>query len=40
MPMNDISLNWKKIRRFMNEHEKITEDRPYTHSEIRVLLQC
>jgi hypothetical protein len=32
--MNDIILNMKKIRAFMGEHEKVAEDRPYTHSEI------
>src|SRR5215207_9300338 len=36
--MNDITLNWKKIRSFMAEHEKVAEDRPYTHSEIQILL--
>ena len=29
--MNDITLNWKKISSFMGEHEKVTDDRPYTH---------
>jgi hypothetical protein len=34
--MNDVTtLNWKKITSFMGEHEKIAEDRPYTHSEIQ-----
>jgi hypothetical protein len=37
--MNDLSLNWRKVRQFMGEHEKIVEDRPYTHSEIATLLQ-
>ena len=38
--MNDIStLNWKKIHSFEGEREKQTEDRPYTHSEIQLLLQ-
>jgi integrase len=35
--MNDISLNWKKIKSFIPEHEKVAEDRPYTHSEIKQL---
>ena len=35
--MNDIFLNMKKIRSFMGEHEKIAEDRPYTHLEIKLL---
>ena len=37
--MNDITLNWKKIRSFMGEHEKTVEDRPYTHSEIQTLIE-
>jgi site-specific recombinase XerD len=38
--MNDITtLNWKKIHSFEAEREKSTEDRPYTHSEIQLLLQ-
>jgi hypothetical protein len=38
--MNDITtLNWKKIHSFEGEKEKSTEDRPYTHSEIQLLLQ-
>ena len=36
--MNDVTtLNWKKIHSFEGEKEKQTEDRPYTHSEIRTL---
>ena len=37
--MNDIILNWKKIRSFMGEHEKTVEDRPYTHSEIQTIIE-
>lgn len=37
--MNDIILNWKKIRSFMDDHEKTVDDRPYTHSEIQTLIQ-
>jgi integrase len=37
--INDVTtLNWKKIKSFMGEHEKVVEDRPYTHSEIQRLL--
>ena len=36
--MNDVTLNWKRIKSFMGEHEKVAEDRPYTHSEIQKLL--
>lgn len=39
--MNDITtLNWRKVKHFMGEHEKIAEDRPYTHSEIHTLLEA
>jgi integrase len=38
--MNDIiTINWKKVHSFMGEHEKSTEDRPYTHSEIKLLCE-
>jgi integrase len=37
--MNDvISLNWKKIRGFEPDSEKVAEDRPYNHSEIKQLI--
>jgi integrase len=37
--MNDVtSLNWKKITSYQGEHEKVAEDRPYTHSEIQTLI--
>jgi integrase len=36
--MNDVALNWKKINSYRGEHEKIAEDRPYTHSEIQTLI--
>jgi hypothetical protein len=38
--MNDVTqLNWTKIHSFLGENEKQTEDRPYTHSEIQLLIQ-
>ena len=36
--MNDIQLNWDKIRNYQGETDKQTEDRPYTLSEIATLL--
>jgi integrase len=37
--MNDVlSLNWKKIRSFEPEKEKVAEDRPYTRSEVKKLI--
>jgi integrase len=37
-PMNHVTLNWKWIKSFMSEHEKVAEDKPYTHPEIQTLL--
>jgi integrase len=37
--MNDVTtLNWKKIKSYQGEQEKVAEDRPYTHSEIQTLI--
>jgi integrase len=36
--MNDVELNWRIIRSREGEMEKTIEDRPYTHSEIQMLL--
>ena len=36
--MNEIELNWRIIRSRQGEMEKTIEDRPYTHSEIQMLL--
>ena len=36
--MNDVILNWKKIKCYMGEEQKLNEDRCYTHEEIRRLL--
>jgi integrase len=37
--MNDITnLNWKKIRSFEPERQRVAEDRPYIHSEIKSLI--
>ena len=38
--MNDITnLNWKKIRSFEPERQKVAENRPYNHSEIKALIE-
>lgn len=36
--MNDISLNWDRIHSYQGEHEKVAEDRPYTHSEVQRMI--
>jgi integrase len=38
MTMNDVILNWKKIKSNLPDHEKIAEDRPYNHEEIKKLI--
>ena len=35
---NFISINTKHIKDYMGEHEKVAEDRPYTHTEIQTLV--
>jgi hypothetical protein len=37
--MNHVILNWKWIKSFMGEHEKVAEDKPYTHPEIQSCYQ-
>jgi len=36
--MNDIQLNWDRIHSYQGDNEKMTEDRPYTHSEIHQMI--
>lgn len=36
--MNDVSLNWKKLKKFKAKFRTITEDRPYTRKEIGKLI--
>lgn len=37
--INDVTMNWKKISRFMGEAKKTVEDRGYSVEEIRRLLE-
>jgi integrase len=36
--MNDISLHWKKLRKFKAKHRAVVEDKPYTHDQIKKLV--
>lgn len=36
--MNDVMLNWRKIKSFEPEPQKVVEDRPYDHLEISTLI--
>jgi hypothetical protein len=37
--MNDVMLNWDKMHAYLGEHEKTVEDRPYSHGQIKRLLE-
>ena len=38
--MNDVTLKWRKINQFKgDDDEDVHEDRPYTHSEIKLLTE-
>jgi hypothetical protein len=37
--MNDVMLNWDKMHAYLGEHEKTVEDRPYSHEQIKRLLE-
>jgi integrase len=34
-----ITLNWNKIKKNFRSHEKVAEDRPYSHEEIKRLIE-
>lgn len=36
--MNDVMLIWDKMHAYLGEHEKTVEDRPYSHEQIKRLL--
>jgi integrase len=39
--MNDMEdLKWKKINSFKGEYYNVTEDRPYSRDEIKILVDC
>lgn|SRR5215467_1447773 len=37
--MNDVQINWKKIKKYMGKHRSIVEDRPYQREEIKKLIE-
>jgi integrase len=37
--MNDVTLNWDKISNFKGEFYDVVEDQPYTHQQIRQILE-
>jgi integrase len=36
--MNDVTLNWKKLSKFIGKRRSVVEDKPYTKEQIRQLL--
>lgn len=36
--MNDITLHWKKLKKFKGKFRNITEDRPYSREEVKKLV--
>jgi len=36
--MNDVSINWKKLKKFKAKHYNIVEDKPYTREQIKKLV--
>lgn len=35
--MNDIIINWRKLKKFKGKHHGVVEDAPYTHEKIKTL---
>jgi hypothetical protein len=33
--MNDVVINWKKIKKYKGKHRTVVEDRPYGREEIK-----
>jgi Phage integrase family len=36
--MNDVIVNWRKLKKFRGKHHAVIEDRPYTRDEIKRLV--
>jgi integrase len=36
--MNDVSMNWKKLKKFKAKHYNVVEDKPYTREQIKQLV--
>src|SRR3954469_20509521 len=36
--MNDVMINWKKLKKFKAKHYNIIEDKPYTREQIKTLV--
>ena len=38
--MNDVTIKWKKLKKFKAKHYNIIEDKPYTREQIKKLLDA
>lgn len=38
--MNDVTIKWKKLKKFKAKHKTVVEDRPYTREEIKTLVNA
>jgi integrase len=38
--MNDVVINWKKLKKFKAKHYTVVEDRPYTREQIKALVDA
>jgi integrase len=36
--MNSVVVNWRRLNKFKAKHYNVTEDRSYTHEQIKVLV--
>ena len=38
--MNDVTIKWKKLKKFKAKHRSIVEDKPYTREQIKTLVDA
>jgi integrase len=38
--MNDVTIKWKKLKKFKAKHYNIIEDKPYTRDQIKILVEA
>jgi hypothetical protein len=37
--MNDVRINWKKLKKFKAKHRTVVEDKPFTRQQIKQLIE-
>jgi integrase len=38
--MNDVMINWRKLKKFKSKHYSVVEDKPYTREQIKALVDA